>query len=75
MGTKIELPLTEFEVVLQGLEGLTRGEIAEVVTAQISDKDAESFSVLLEGLSIEALRFVSARALVRQRRTQVVPRR
>jgi hypothetical protein len=63
MGIHIDLPLTEFERVLRRLEGLTRGEIAELVTAQIVDKDAESFAGLTEGLSIETLRFLSARAL------------
>lgn len=63
MGIHIDLPLTEFERVLRRLEGLTRGEIAELVTAQIVDKNAESFAVLTEGLSIETLRFLSARAL------------
>jgi hypothetical protein len=47
----------EFEKVLPRLEGLTRGEIAELVTAQIVDKDAESFAIVTEGLSIETLRF------------------
>ena len=31
------LPLTDFERALRRLEGLTRGEIAELVTAQIVD--------------------------------------
>jgi hypothetical protein len=38
------LPLTDFQRALRRLEGLTRGEIAELVTAQIVDKDAEDFA-------------------------------
>jgi hypothetical protein len=57
------LPLTEFARALRRLEGLTRGEIAELVTAQIVDKDAEDFAVVTESLSIETLRLLSARAL------------
>ena len=44
------LPLTDFERALRRLEGLTRGEIAELVTAQIVDEDAEDFAVVTEGL-------------------------
>ena len=54
------LPLTDFETALRGVEGLTRGEIAELVTAQIVD--AEDFA-LVTGLSLETLRLRAARAL------------
>jgi hypothetical protein len=57
------LPLTDFERALRRLEGLTRGEIAELVTAQIVDENAEDFAVVTEGLSLETLRLLSARAL------------
>ncbi len=59
---------TEFERTLSALEGLTRGQIADCVLERLSQEDARSFHVLSEGLSIEALRFVSARALFRMRR-------
>jgi hypothetical protein len=57
------LPLTDFERALRRLEGLTHGEIAELVTAQIVDKDGEDFAVVTEALSLETLRLLSARAL------------
>src|SRR5579864_2662951 len=47
------------------LESLTRAQIVERVTARISPEDAASFAVVSQGLSLEALRFLSARALVR----------
>jgi hypothetical protein len=61
--------LTEFEELLQRLQWLTRAEIAELVTSWIPVQDAQSFAALADGLSIEALRFVSARALLRQQST------
>ena len=63
MGAEVDLPLTEFERVLQGVARLTRSEIAALVTAQVADADREGFAVFTEGLSIETLRFLCARAL------------
>jgi hypothetical protein len=56
---------TAFERVRRALESLTRAQIVERVIARISPDDAASFAVVSQGLSIEALRFLSARALVR----------
>lgn len=63
---KTQPQLTEFEEVLDGLGALTRAELAELVISRIPAKDVPSFVVLASGLSIEALRFVSARTLVRE---------
>jgi hypothetical protein len=57
------LPLTDFEKALRRVEGLTRGEIAELVKAQIVDTDARDFAGITAGLSLETLRLLSARAL------------
>jgi hypothetical protein len=56
---------TAFERVRAALESLTRAQIVERVIARISPDDAASFAVVSQGLSIEALRFLSARALLR----------
>jgi hypothetical protein len=56
---------TAFERTRTALESLTRAEIVERVSARISPEDAASFAVLSQGLSMEALRFLSARALLR----------
>jgi hypothetical protein len=66
MGREIEP--TEFEVTLAALSGLTWGELAERVLEQISPGDAAAFATIADRLSLEALRFLSARTLVRQRR-------
>ncbi|MDP9002504.1 MAG: hypothetical protein M3O46_20630 [Myxococcota bacterium] len=58
-------PETEFEQLLRGLQGLTRTELAELVTSRIPKEDALSFVVVATGLSLDALRFVSARTLLR----------
>jgi hypothetical protein len=56
---------TEFDELFRTLTGLTRAEIAELVIEHIPKRDVASFVQLATGLSIEALRFVSARALLR----------
>jgi hypothetical protein len=56
---------TALEQVRLGLESLTRAQIVARVTARIAPEDAASFAVVSRGLSLEALRFLSARALVR----------
>jgi hypothetical protein len=61
--------LTEFEELLQRLQDLTRAQIADLVRSRIPVQDAQSFAALADGLSIEALRFVSARTLLRQQST------
>jgi hypothetical protein len=58
--------LTEFERLLNVLDGLTRSEITEIVTARIPERYARTFATLTAELSLEALRLVSARALLRQ---------
>jgi hypothetical protein len=63
----MEIERTEFEATLSALQGLTRGQIAELVLRRVSPDDAASMYVLRQGLSLEALRFVSARALLRAR--------
>jgi hypothetical protein len=56
---------TEFEELFKTLDGLTRAQIAELVVAHIPKRDVASFVALATGLSIDALRFVSARTLLR----------
>jgi hypothetical protein len=63
MEAEIDLPLTEFERVLQGLRRLTRSELAALVIAHVADTEGERFAVVAEKLSIETLRFLCARAL------------
>jgi hypothetical protein len=74
MATEILLPLTEFEMTLRNLEGLTRGEIAELVIPQISVQAARSFAVLNTRLSLDVLRVFSATTLVTHRRIHAVDR-
>jgi hypothetical protein len=62
---------TALERMRAALEKLTRAQIVERVIARISPEDAASFAVVSQGLSIEALRFLSARALVRAQGPQV----
>jgi hypothetical protein len=62
-----ELEPTEFEVTLAALSGLTRDQLAQRVLERISPQDAAAFATIANGLSLEALRFLSARTLVRQR--------
>ena len=57
--------VTEFERLLGTLEGLTRAEIADMMVSRLPRKDAHGFIRLATGLSIDALRFVSARMLLR----------
>ncbi|MGH7437275.1 MAG: hypothetical protein ACRENE_16485 [Polyangiaceae bacterium] len=63
-------PPTEYDAILEGLRALTREQIAERVSQSISSEEAESFRVLVGGLSLDALRVVSARALWRLQRTR-----
>ncbi len=62
---------TEYDAILEGLRALTREEIAERVSQTISSDEAESFRVLVQGLSLDALRVLSARALWRLQRAHV----
>jgi hypothetical protein len=64
---KTQPELTEFDELLDGLGALTRAELAELVASRIPAHDVPSFVVLASRLSIEALRFVSARTLLRER--------
>ncbi|MBV9945998.1 MAG: hypothetical protein JOZ69_04030 [Myxococcales bacterium] len=63
----MEIERTEFEATLSALQGLTRGQLAELVLRRVSPADAATLHVFRQGLSLEALRLVSARALVRTR--------
>jgi hypothetical protein len=62
-----EIDPRELRETLKDLEGLTRAEIAELVSKGIAPEDVASFQELTETLSDEGLRFLSARALVRLR--------
>lgn len=66
-----EIEPTDFDVALRSLEGLTKTEIAELVVKHLSSEDAESFAALAASLSLDALRFLSARVLLREGRVQV----
>ena len=61
----------DFEDILRGLEPLSRDEIAEQVICCVSQEDGVAFGVLVAGLSLDALRVVSARALYRLRRASL----
>jgi hypothetical protein len=58
--------LTEFEQLLRKLEDMPRAEIAELVMSRLSLAEARRFIPLATGLSLDALRFVSARTLLRK---------
>jgi hypothetical protein len=59
----VPLQSTEYEKILDALQPLSREEIAERFAQVVSPDDAKNFRVLVEGLSLDALRVVSARAL------------
>jgi len=59
-----EIEPTDFDATLKALEGLSRTQIAELASRHLSSEDAESFAVLAASLSLDALRFLSARVLV-----------
>lgn len=67
MAVGSEIDSLEFDAMLKALAGLSRAQIAALVTEEIAPDDAASFHVLLKGLSDDGLRFLSARALIRQR--------
>jgi hypothetical protein len=69
-----EIEPTDFDVTLQSLEGLTRTQIADLVAKHLSAEDAESFFVLAATLSLDALRFMSARVLLREPRVLLARR-
>lgn len=56
---------TEFERLLDSLQGLTRTQIVDLVCESVSQKDAETFVMQSAGLSLEILRCASARVLLR----------
>jgi hypothetical protein len=58
---------SDLDLALASLDGLTREQITDLIKAHVSPRDAEAFAVLLDGLSADAVRFLSARALVRLR--------
>jgi hypothetical protein len=66
-----EIDSRELEATLKTLAGLSRAQIADLVAKGIAPDDAASFRVLTQSLSDDGLRFLSARALIRQRRTCV----
>jgi hypothetical protein len=49
------------------LDGLTRAQIVKMVTESIVPEDVASFAILSEGLSLEALKFLCARTILRKR--------
>jgi hypothetical protein len=57
---------TEFERLLKALDGLTRTQLADLVTSRVPRQDAQRFVERASGLSLDALRFVSAHMLLRQ---------
>jgi hypothetical protein len=58
---------TEFEKILHALEALTREEIVGLVTARLPADEAAAYAAVAGNLSIETLRVLSARALLRAR--------
>jgi hypothetical protein len=64
----VPLQSTEYEKILEALQRLSREEIAERVAQLVSSDDAKNFRVLVQSLSLDALRVVSARALFRLQR-------
>lgn len=62
-------PSTEFEIILASLENLSTHEVADLVKIVVSERDWEAFDVLVGGLSLDALRFLAARTLLRHRAT------
>jgi hypothetical protein len=67
MDGQADLPVTEFEKALGGLEGLTRDEILALVVARVENHNERAFAALTENLSLETFRIASARALVAAR--------
>jgi hypothetical protein len=63
MDGQTDLPATEFERELRGLEGLTRSEIVALVIARVDRDNELAFAALTGSLSLETLRLLSARAL------------
>ena len=61
-----EIEQSDFDATLKSLEGLTRTQIGELVAKHLPSEDAESFATLVANLSLDALRFLSARVLVRR---------
>jgi hypothetical protein len=64
MDGQTDVPATEFERALRGLDGLTRSEIVALVIARVGRDDELAFAALTESLSLETLRLLSARALL-----------
>jgi len=64
MDAPTDLPMTEFERELQGLECLTREEIVTLVVARAVRDYEPALAALTESLSLETLRLLSARALL-----------
>jgi hypothetical protein len=56
MDGQTDLPATEFERALRGLEGLTRNEIVALVIARVDRDNELAFVALTESLSLETLR-------------------
>ncbi len=59
-----DLPATEFERALRGLEGLARDEVLALVVARVDHDNERAYASLTESLSLETLRLLLARALL-----------
>jgi hypothetical protein len=64
---------TALEQARATLDGLTRAEIVKIATDSIVPEDAESFATLSAGLSLDALKFLCARTILRKRASETVP--
>jgi hypothetical protein len=64
MDGQADLPATEFERALRGLEGLARNEIVALVVARVDHDNERAFAALTESLSLDTLRLLLARALL-----------
>ncbi len=63
MDGQADLPVTEFERALRGLEGLTRDEILALLVARVDHHNELAFAALTGSRSLETLRLLTARAL------------
>ena len=57
---------TEFERLLETLGGQGYDEIVGLVLTRVSQREASHFVALAAGLSLDALKFVAARTLLRR---------
>jgi hypothetical protein len=67
---ELERP-TEFERMLSLLQEFSRTQLMTLVTAHASQEEVQRLDGLAERVSVDAFRFLSARALLRSRRLRV----